>query len=205
MPNPADEFFGGGHKSASFNGTAPITVSGTITRVGEPVQQRDLVSGTPKTWDNGDPMMQLPVDVQTTLRESDEDDGVRTLYIKGQMRAAIRDALRAAGSDGLRVGGTLSVTYTGDAKPSAPGLNGAKQYAATYSQPAAGAAFLGIEQPPATPEPVAAAPVAPAPAGQDPVSLAKQLISAGLDDETISTSTGLPAVAIAALRNTVAA
>lgn len=157
MSMNADDFFAGGTPSAKFD-TIGVTVAGTITRVGEPMQQRDFTSGAPKVWDDGRPMMQLPVDVQTDLRDPEiaHDDGTRAIYIKGELQKAIRTAVRQAGATGLRVGGSLSVTYTGDGTAKQRGMNAPKLYSAVYTAPAAQAAdsFLG-GQPAAQPNPVA--------------------------------------------------
>lgn len=152
----AEDFFTGGSTSAKFP-TVGTTVAGRITRVGEPMQQRDFSTGEPKTWDDGKPMLQLPVDLATDEREDADDDGVRTLYVKGAMQKAIRDALRKAGARGLAVGGHLAVTYSGDGVAKARGLNAPKEYQAVYTAPDAAADFLAADEP----EPVAA-PAAPA-------------------------------------------
>lgn len=168
MSMSADDFFAGGTPSAKFDSVG-VTVAGIITRVGEPMQQRDFTTSAPKVWDDGRPMMQLPVDVQTDSRDPEiaHDDGTRALYIKGEMQKAIRMAVRQAGASGLRVGGHLSVTYTGDGTAKQRGMNAPKLYSATYSAPAAQAAdnFIGGHAASPTSNPVAAAPQQPAATG----------------------------------------
>ncbi len=165
MSMNADDFFAGGTPSAKFE-TVGITVAGPITRVGEPQQQKDFTTGAPKVWDDGRPMMQLPVDVKTDLRDPEiaHDDGTRALYIKGELQKAIRTAVRQAGAQGLRVGGTLSVTYTGDGTVKQRGMNPPKLYTATYLAPAAAAADAFVGDQPAAP----AKPQAPAQAVTPP-------------------------------------
>jgi hypothetical protein len=131
----------GGLPSAQF--PAPgTTVSGRVVRIGEPMQQRDMKDHQPKTWDDGQPMMMLPVDVATEQRDPTvpDDDGVRCIYIRGQMLKSIRTAVRAAGARGLELGGILSVTYVRDGISKQRGFNPPKEYAATYIPPAAVAA-----------------------------------------------------------------
>jgi hypothetical protein len=84
--------------------------------------------------------MQLPVTVQTNLRDASDpnDDGKRTFYVKGEMKKAIGMALRAAGAK-MAIGGTLTVTYVGD-EPTKGFPK--KIYTATYAPPAPGAAFF---------------------------------------------------------------
>lgn len=175
MSMNADDFFAGGTASAKFEAPG-TTVAGPITRVGEPMQQRDFTTGVPKFWDDGKPMMQLPVDVQTELRDPEivNDDGIRTLYVRGEMQKAIRQAVRQAGAPGLRVGGQLSVTYTGDGTAKQRGMNPPKLYAATYTPPsaAAGDAFLGGSEPAAATQPATQPNTAAAPVQGDPELLA---------------------------------
>lgn len=163
----ADDFFAGGAISAKFD-TIGVTVGGVISRVGEPMQQRDFTTSAPKFWDDGRPMMQLPVDVKTNLRdpEQPEDDGTRTLYIRGEMQKAIRQAVREAGAKGLREGGTLTVTYSADGAVKQRGMNPPKLYTATYLAPAVAKAdgFIGGTAPAAA-QP--AAPTQPAPQATD--------------------------------------
>ena len=180
MTNPADSFFGESSPSAKFDAIG-TTVGGVITRIGDPMQQTDFSSGKPLTWDDGTPRMQLPVTVQTDLRDPSNplDDGKRTLYVKGEMKKAIGAALRAAGAK-MAVGGTLTVTFSGE-EPTAGYPK--KLYTATYAPPAAGffeepkqpVAAAHVGQPPAAPQPAApAAQPAPAgvPAGVDPAAWA---------------------------------
>ena len=170
MTNPADDFFGDSSKSARFD-TIGQTISGTITHIGEQRQQTEFRTdgqpGAPLFWPDGSPRLQLPVTIQTDLRDPSDsfDDGKRTLYVKGEMKKAIGAALRTAGAK-MAVGGTLSVTFSGG-EPTKGFPK--KLYTATYTPPAPGAGFF--EDKPA--QPVAAAsvgaPPAPAaPAGVDP-------------------------------------
>ena len=140
MSNDPNAFLlGGGGKSAKFE-TIGDTVTGTIVATPELRQQTDLASGKPKTWDNGDPVMQLVIKLQTTGREDAEDDGVRNLYVSGgfkraSLQKAVADAVRTAKASGLAVGGTLAVKFTGEEPPATKGFSPAKLYAAKYTPP----------------------------------------------------------------------
>lgn len=147
----ADSFLlgGGGGRSAKFEQPG-TTVTGLVID-SEVRQQTDIRTGEPKVWQNGDPMNQLVVRLQTDTVEDADDDGIRVLYIKGGFKAptmqkAVADAVRGVGAKGLEPGGSLSVTYTGDG-PKSPGMNPPKYYTATYNRPAAGAAFLAPPAP----------------------------------------------------------
>lgn len=160
MRTAADFLMGSAGPSAKFP-TVGTSVGGPITRIGDPMQQKDMATGQPKFWPDGNPMLQLPVDVATDMRDAEiaNDDGTRTLYVKGQMQAAIRDAVRRSGAKMLEVGGTLTVTYVRDEQPKQRGFNPAKVYEATYTPPAtvAAAQFIGADTPDtAAPAPTAA-------------------------------------------------
>ncbi len=125
----------------SASKTAKFPTVGT-THKGEVVsattrQATDFDSGKPKFWDDGNPIMELVITIQTTERDPDDthDDGRRTLYAGGRMLKAIKDALRAARAT-LEEGGKLAVQYTGDGE--ATRGNPPKLYAAQYEPPAPG-------------------------------------------------------------------
>ncbi|TDE20855.1 hypothetical protein E1295_47015, partial [Nonomuraea mesophila] len=127
------------------HGTA---LTGTVTATPTVEQQRDLDTGKLKFWDSdGKPMMQLVVTLQTDLRDPEmhDDSGLRKLYVKGNMLAAIRTAVRAAGAKGLEPGGTLTVTYVSDGEQKKAGKNPPKIYTAVYVAPAAAAANAFVQ------------------------------------------------------------
>lgn len=133
LGNVNDFLMGGGVPSAKFE-TPGTTVAWQIVRPPEVQQQRDIETGKPKFWDDGNPQKQIVVQLQTSQRDPaiPDDDGVRAVYIRGNMLTAVRQAVRAAGAQ-LEQGGTLSVTYTGDGTPSKRGYNAPKLYSATYT------------------------------------------------------------------------
>ena len=109
MTNYADPnafLMGGGAKSAKFDNEGDKVV-GTILDM-QVKQQTDIKTGAPRTWDNGDPMMQLVVTLQTDARDDEDDDGQRTLYVKGQMQRAVQD--QPANFPRRRVTGGASVS-----------------------------------------------------------------------------------------------
>ncbi|KAB8196229.1 hypothetical protein FH608_005485 [Nonomuraea phyllanthi] len=179
MTSANDFLMAGGTTSAKF-ATPGTTVSGTICRQPEVQQQRDFTSGKPKTWDNGDPMMQLQVVLATDERDQEipDDDGERAIYVKGAMKKAVQDAVRKSGAKGLEIGGTLTVTYTGDGTPSQRGMNAPKLYSAAYVPPAAKTANDVLN----TPDPDQPA----APAAQNAAPNAEALAAAGLTPEQIA-------------------
>ena len=162
---------GGGAPTAKFP-TPGTTIGGSVTEQPQLEQQRDIKTGEKKFWSNGDPMMQLVVTVQTDQRDPaiEDDDGKRRIFVKGQMKNAVADAVRATGAKGLEVGGTLWVRYTHDGQSAGTGMSPPKQYEARYV--AAATNVLGAHQPQApAPAPQQALPAqqqAPAPAAAAP-------------------------------------
>lgn len=125
-----DLLMGGGGKTAKFPNIGDKIV-GTVVSA-EPTQQTDI-DGKAKFWDDGKPMMQVVITLQTDSREDDDDDGVRKLYVKGQMLKAVQEVVRP--HKGLQVGGKIAVQYTGDGEVKQRGYNAPKLYAAQYEPP----------------------------------------------------------------------
>lgn len=116
------------------------SVIGMITKVPRVIEETDPATREVKRWQNGQPKMQVVIDLQTELRENAEDDGMRTLWAKGMMQQAIKEAVKRAGVKILAVGGILQVTYSAD-KPT--NLQPLKLYTAQYWPPQ-----QGVEVPP---------------------------------------------------------
>lgn len=134
-----DLLMGGGVKSAAFKSPGTV-VGGPILREPRVTQQTDFDTQKPKFYDDGNPMMQIVVQVQTDQRDDTDDDGVRAFYIKGQLRQAVADAVRAVKAKGLEIGGILLVKYDHDEPNSRGRGNDKKVYAAKYTAPAGQAA-----------------------------------------------------------------
>lgn len=140
-------FFDGGGKSLSFGEVGSQFAAqvfgqwrgGVITNIGDARQATDINTKKPKTWDNGDPMMQLPITLDTSRgrcpeqAESADDDLIRTLFVTkgGAMFAAAKSALRTAKAADFEVGGTLYIRWV-----SGEGRRGdARQYEIYYEAP----------------------------------------------------------------------
>lgn len=157
------------------------TVTGTVKSAPRERQQTKFGSQEPDFWPNGDPKMQILVDLQTDQRADVSDDGARTLYVaSGNMKRAIGEAIRAAGAPDLQPGGTLTVQYIGNDPASKNPANPAKMYAAQYTaptsafaqQPQAAASPVvqpGYQQPVVASQPAAAPHLAAQPVQQQPV------------------------------------
>ena len=150
ITDPNDFLFASGARSAKFENVGD-TLKGVIVSA-EVAQQTDPDNGTPKKWDDGRPVMQLIVTVQTDLREEDGDDGQRRIYAKGgnyevasgkgsAMLVAIREAIKKAGASKIAEGATLTVQHSGLGVKKKAAFNAPKLYVAKY-EPAANAVDL---------------------------------------------------------------
>jgi hypothetical protein len=182
MSDANDLLMGGGVKSAKFD-TIGTTVGGRIVRPPQKRQQTDFDNGKPKFYEDGEPMMQIVVHVQTDQRDPTDaaDDGVRAIYLRGQLMPTVRDAVKLAGGRGLEVGGELHVTFTSTEKNSRGRGQDKKVYGARYvlpgvqaandalmGEPAAQAAPAPSLPPLPTPVTAGGAQPIPAPVGVDP-------------------------------------
>ena len=127
-----DRFIAGtGSPSAKFD-VIGKTVRGTVTDF-EITQARDIDTGNPATWPDGNPKMQLVITLATDERDPsiEDDDGTRRIFAKkpSGMLKAISEALKTAGAK-LEVGAVLAVQYTGDGEPTKRGFNAPKNYKA---------------------------------------------------------------------------
>lgn len=194
--------FDSSSKAAKFD-TIGASVVGTVQ--GSPRERQQTKYGTqePDFWPNGDPKMQILVDLKTDQRDpaNPADDGERTLYVASKnLKRAIGDAIRAAGAQDIMPGGVLTVTYVGNDPASKNPANPAKLYQAQYTpptsafaQPQAAAPAAPVAQPAA--QPIAAPAVAPAPTALHPSELSsdqiaklQQLRAAGIPEDTIATA-----------------
>jgi hypothetical protein len=144
MPVPLSDI-GGGGKSWSPEQIGE-SISGVIRTV-DRRPQREFGTGKELTWDDGRARLLTYIELETNLHDDDDDDGVRALYAKGgknfeaaqgsgtSMEVAIAEAVRAAGASSIDEGGSLAVQFTGIAKPTTRGYQGAHLYRAQYKPP----------------------------------------------------------------------
>lgn len=98
------------------------TVTGTIAGISEQ-QVREYGTNKPMTWDNGDPQLQVLITVTTTAREDADDDGNRTVRVKGWgvQRNALREACQKAGKV-PELGDRFTATFVREERKSAGGF-----------------------------------------------------------------------------------
>lgn len=161
------------------------SITGIVETVHDPEQQTDFETNAPLTKPDGSPKWQFRIDLQTDIRNDEDDNGKRTLYVKGWMTGAIGDALRTAGAGGLEPGARLTVAVISQDPPPRKGMRPVNKFSAVYEAPAPGAsaaanallraqAATAVAAPPAAPAAQAPAPAAPAgpPPGIDPAQWA---------------------------------
>jgi hypothetical protein len=107
-------------------------VDGKIVKVQTSVQTD--IDGNVQYFASGEVRKQVVLTLQTKLKDNDDDDGLRTLYIKGFMPAAFRDALQKADAPGPRPGDSVKVTYSSNGEPKRKGLNPPKLFTVTYTK-----------------------------------------------------------------------
>lgn len=179
---------GGGGNSFPFDKVGD-KVRGKVVAL-EQQQQTDMESGEPDWWDKEKtrPKIMYAVTLQTALRENGDDDGLRTVYLKGSTKpetksslAAVRAAVKAVtGSYDIAYGGDLELAFDGEEPAATRGFSPRKLYAAAYEAPsmalgeAAGPTAVSVPAAPASaPAPSGApSPVADPLAGITPEQLA---------------------------------
>jgi hypothetical protein len=115
MTDDLDRMLSGGAKSA-FKRETPVgtSVSGIIMDIAVR-QATEYGTGNPLTFPSGDAKEQILVTIRAEGIELEdaEDDGVRTVYIKGwgQQRRAFQEAAKRDGKPG--VGDRFTATFTG--------------------------------------------------------------------------------------------
>lgn len=134
---------GNGAKAFDFSDIG-VKVSGVIVEM-KKQQQTDMQTGEPQFWNNGEPKMMLRVTLQTDMRTSDDDEGLRSVYLRGgnftavtgkgtSSLVAVKDAVRRSGK-GIEPGGRLTLEFSGLGQAPSKGFNPPKLYVADYQPP----------------------------------------------------------------------
>lgn len=173
-----DDLLGGGRSvpSASFKGQFPIRWGGTVLDASKkPAYKWDPSKpgnrGEQKFWDDGNPVENLWITIQTDVRLDQDDDGRRVLVLDSKNKVqAVQDAVRESGVS-FEKGGYLDMEWYGVDPNGKNPDNLPKLYRARWQGPTLNAA-LGVQQGPTTPpaqagwgqQAPASAPASPAPA-----------------------------------------
>lgn len=119
----------GGGKAAFNKDSMPgTTVTGTVVDI-KTRQKKEYGTGKPMFSQKGNPKYEALITVQTSLQETPDDDGRRTIYINmwGVQQDAIRKACEAAKCEGPVEGDTFTATYVGLGQAQ-PGMSAPKLY-----------------------------------------------------------------------------
>ncbi|AJC53976.1 hypothetical protein [Streptomyces sp. 769] len=134
----ADEFLmgGSGAPAARFDHIG-ATITGYVVGRPQVKQMTDFTTNEPLAWPNGEPKLQLIVTLATDQNDPtiESDDGLRRVYVKGQMKKVVADAVRKAGARGLEENGALTLRYVRDGKKTNPKFKAPKEYEASYQKP----------------------------------------------------------------------
>jgi len=121
---------------AFFSKTSIVNDSITgIIRAVSKRQTRNPKDNSLQYWEDGSPMEQVVVIVESAELAKSGDDGARTIYIKwwGDSRKGIATAVQEAGAVVPTRGDRLTVTYTGEGEqPKNPVLSKPKLYTYKY-------------------------------------------------------------------------
>lgn len=131
----------GGAPTAKFV-TPGDTHKGTVVH-SEVRQQTEFGAGTPLTWDDGRPRLELVVTIDTG-HTGDADTSERRIFAKGEMLKAIKQAVKDGGGKLLN-GGELTVRYVEDGEQKTRGFNPPKLYRAKYTPPTATAPPVDLD------------------------------------------------------------
>lgn len=140
-----DDLDRGGKSWGGEGYTVGDKIDGEVISSGR-IQQTDFQTSEPLFWSNGDPRMMSKVTIQSSERADDDDDGIRTLYLKGgnfEVREgkgvsgekALAEAMKAAGVKTLAPGGRLQVAITGLSKVTTRGFQPAKLFTMKFTPP----------------------------------------------------------------------
>lgn len=195
-----DRLMGPTAKSAKF--TRPgDTYSGQVVSVSVR-QATEFGTGKPLVFDDGNPREQVVFIIATDLQEDPDDDGHRSVYVKGwgpQMRA-LRAAKATLGRN-PRPGDRFTATYAGDGDRPAQGGFAPKLFEYGFvpgTEPAPSAELDRLIGPAAE---TASWEAAPVPTVDPAQQQARQLIATGLmTDQQVATVTGLTVGQVAGLR-----
>ena len=180
----------GGGKAAFNKDSMPgTTVTGTVVDI-KTRQKKEYGTGKPMFSQKGNPKYEALITVQTSLQETPDDDGRRTIYINmwGVQQDAIRKACEAAKCEGPVEGDTFTATYTGLGQAQ-PGMSAPKlyEYRIDHKPP------VSFTQPENAPQPTPQQGVQQPQAHVDPMTVT-QLRNAGKTDDEIARLLGVQPV-----------
>lgn len=132
--DPWDQIEGGGgapaikfSKKDNFGRTLPAEVglsyTGLLTENLKSAFITDFETGEIERWPNGDPKEQIIATIQTDLQEHEEDDGIRRIFFKGQMKSALQQEFKEKRLGRVGPGTRFTVTLVDLKPPKNPTFN----------------------------------------------------------------------------------
>lgn len=124
------------------------SITGTINSI-KRVQQTDFTTGEPLEWSDGSPRLQTVIELQTNESVNGDDDGIRSVWLKGGRNyeaaegkgksgeVALAEAAKDAGVTSIDEHAKLQIAMTGRSKPTTRGYQPAKLYTMKYTAPVA--------------------------------------------------------------------
>jgi hypothetical protein len=145
-----DAFMGGGSKTFPFD-TVGDSITGRILSIKQR-QQTDMQTNELAFWPDGKPKMMFTIELQTKIREDEEDDGIRTINVRWKSQEAVQKAVKLSGAKKPEVGGILTLTFTGEGVATQRGFSKPKFWSANYVPPDPSASFMDHQNMPAPDE-----------------------------------------------------
>lgn len=101
-----------GASSAKFPSIG-ARVGGRVVKDAEERQVRNFTTGQLEVWDDGNPKMQLVITVDTGYIDPSvpDDDGLRSIYVKGKSISDLRQVTRKLRVNSIKEGGIFFATY----------------------------------------------------------------------------------------------
>jgi hypothetical protein len=140
MPQTTEELFASseGGAPAFFNKNSQVgdAIEGTVV-ASKPRESRDPVTMEVKRYNDGNAMMDLVVTLQTTMRQHNDDDGLRRVFVRwrGTDKINLESAVQRAGDRFVRNGAWMRVKYVGLGDPGRGGLSAPKVFEFDYRAP----------------------------------------------------------------------
>lgn len=130
LPSLADLVAVSGASAPSFfNKDSKVgdSVSGSVVDV-QTRQARDPQTNKARFWENGDPVIQVVISLQTDQHTDENDDGVRSVFVKfwGVQRKAFLAALKDANQSDLSIGQQFTATFVGTEKATSRAMSDTK-------------------------------------------------------------------------------
>jgi len=135
-----EDFMGGGSKTFPFD-TVGDSITGRILSISKR-QQTDMQTNELAFWADGKPKLMYSFQLQTKIREDEDDDGIRVINVRWKSQEAVQKAVKLAGAKKPEVGGILTLNFTGEGVATQRGFSKPKFWSSVYIPPDPSASFM---------------------------------------------------------------